>query len=514
MTPIVLLILDGWGIAKKNKGNAVELAHKPNFDSIWKKYPHTELKAHGKFVGLPDNQVGNSEAGHMNIGGGRIIKQDSVLISEAIADGRFQKNLAINSVMKAVIEKKTSLHLMGLVSENESPHSDLNHLYALVDLAYIRGVKNVYLHLFTDGRDSKQFDTINIIDKIIARVDGQAHISTLIGRYYAMDRGKNWDRTGKAYRCLVNGEGLVFDTPHKALLHAYNQTKTDEYIEPSIIAKNKQDIKNSRIKNNDGVIFFNLRSDRARQMTKPFVQEDFNKLNENAFKRGVVLKNLDFCTLTDFGPDLDDIEAAFPSADIKNTLPMILKDYKQIYLAETEKYAHMTYFINGGYADRVSGEDRIQILSKKIMSYADAPEMKVYELTTMVKSLLTKRNYSFIAINFANPDMVGHTGNLKANIKAVEAVDKCLGMLVNAVLKKNGTLIVTADHGNAEKMIDLETDEVWSGHTTNSVPLIIVSNKKIKKLRTGVLGDIAPTIYDLLEIKNLPKELNNSLIEK
>ena len=249
-------------------------------------------------------------------------------------------------------------------------------------------------------------------------------------------------------------------------------------------------------------------------MTKPFVQEDFNKLNENAFKRGVVLKNLDFCTLTDFGPDLDDIEAAFPSADIKNTLPMILKDYKQIYLAETEKYAHMTYFINGGYADRVSGEDRIQILSKKIMSYADAPEMKVYELTTMVKSLLTKRNYSFIAINFANPDMVGHTGNLKANIKAVEAVDKCLGMLVNAVLKKNGTLIVTADHGNAEKMIDLETDEVWSGHTTNSVPLIIVSNKKIKKLRTGVLGDIAPTIYDLLEIKNLPKELNNSLIEK
>jgi len=515
MAPVVLIILDGWGLIHKNKGNAVELARKPNFDRLWSEHPHTRLNAHGKYVGLPDNQVGNSEAGHMNIGAGRIIKQDAVLVSEAIVDGRFQKNLALNETIRNVIAHKSSLHLMGLISENESPHSALDHLYALVDLAYIRGVQRVYLHLFTDGRDSRQFATINVIDKIIKKIDGQAQVATLIGRYYAMDRGKNWERTEKAYRCLVESKGLIFESPHEALLHAYNQQKTDEYIEPSIIAHKKSTITESRIKDDDGIIFFNLRSDRARQLTKVFVQKDFNKLNLGAFKRGPMLKNLSFCTLTDFGPDLDNIKAAFPSADIKNTLPMILKGRKQIYIAETEKYAHMTYFINGGYADKVAGEDRVHIRSKKVISYADIPEMRAYELTTMVRLLLVQRKYDFIAVNFANPDMVGHTGNLKATIKAIEDVDKCLGMITQAVLKKDGILIVTADHGNAEKMIDLETNEVWAGHTTNQVPFIIVSNKKIRKLRTdGVLGDIAPTIYDLLGVKDLPTELNNSLIKK
>ncbi|KKR07044.1 MAG: 2,3-bisphosphoglycerate-independent phosphoglycerate mutase [Parcubacteria group bacterium GW2011_GWC2_39_14] len=514
MVPVVLLILDGWGIAKKNKGNAIELAHKPYFDRLWHEYPHAQLKAHGKYVGLPDDQVGNSEAGHLNIGAGRIIKQDSVLIFEAIAEGRFPKNLALNSTLQNVITNKSELHLMGLVSEEESPHSSLDHLYALVDLAYVRGVKNIHLHLFTDGRDSRQFATINIIDKIIARIDGQARLSTLIGRYYAMDRGKNWDRTEKAFRCLVQGQGLVFRSSHEALLHAYNQKKTDEYIEPSIIATDKKTVKDSRIKDNDAVIFFNLRSDRARQLTKSFVQDKFNKLNPNAFVRGPMLKNLTFCTLTDFGPDLDDIKTVFPSADIKNTLPMILKNHKQVYLAETEKYAHMTYFINGGYSEKVDSEGRLQIVSDNIMSYADRPVMKVNELTSAVKDFL-KQKYAFIAVNFANPDMVGHTGNLQSTIKAIEDVDKCLGRIADAVLKKKGVLIVTADHGNAEKMIDLETNEVWAGHTTNPVPFIIVSNKKIKKLRPdGVLGDIAPTIYDLLEIKSLPTELNNSLIKK
>lgn len=515
MAPVVLIILDGWGLTHKNKGNAVELAQKPNFDRLWSEYPHTRLNAHGKYVGLPDNQVGNSEAGHMNIGAGRIIKQDAVLVSEAIFDGRFQKNLALNETIQAVIEHKSSLHLMGLISENESPHSAMDHLYALVDLACVRGVQHIYLHLFTDGRDSRQFAATNIIDKIIQRIDGQAQIATLIGRYYAMDRGKNWERTEKAYRCLVESKGLVFESSHEALLHAYNQGKTDEYIEPSIVANKKSAITESRIRSNDGVIFFNLRSDRARQLTKAFVQKEFNKLNFSAFKRGPMINNLTFCTLTDFGPDLDSIKVVFPSADIKNTLPMILKERKQIYIAETEKYAHMTYFINGGYANKVAGEDRAHIRSKKVMSYADTPEMRAKELTTMVKLLLVQRKYDFIALNFSNPDMVGHTGNLKATIKAIEAVDKYLGKIAHSVLIKDGILIVTADHGNAEKMIDLETNEIWAGHTTNQVPFLIVSNKKIRKLRAdGVLGDIAPTIYDLLGVKDLPTELNNSLIKK
>jgi len=510
MAPLVLLILDGWGIAPKNKGNAIELAHKPNFDSIWHRYPHTKLKAHGQFVGLPTNQVGNSEAGHMNIGAGRIVKQDSVLISEAIADGRFQKNMALNQAIQAAINNKSDLHLMGLVSEEESPHSSLDHLYALIDLAYVRGAKNIYLHLFTDGRDSRQFATINIINKIIEKIDGQARIVSLIGRYYAMDRGKTWERTEKAYKCLVSGGGLVFADAHEALLHAYNQNKTDEYIEPTTIAKDQREIKETRIKDNDAVIFFNLRSDRARQLAKPFVQKFFNKENANAFNRGAMLKNLTFCTLTDFGPDFDNVLTAFPSGVIKNTLPMLLSPLKQVYVAETEKYAHMTYFINGGYADKVDQEERVHIQSDKIMSYADKPEMKVKEITHAVRNFIRNR-YDFIAVNFANADMVGHTGNLKATISAIEAIDKCLGELERTVLKAKGTLIVTADHGNAEKMIDLKTNEIWAGHTTNPVPFIVITERKLKRLKEGVLGSIAPTIYDLLGLKIPAKVLNDSL---
>ncbi len=515
MGPVVLLILDGWGLAPKNKANAIEFAHKPNFDYLWKHYPHTQLMAHGKYVGLPNNQVGNSEAGHMNIGGGRIIKQDSVLISEAIADGRFYKNTAINNVIEVVNKNKSRLHLMGLVSDNESPHVDLDHLYALVDLAYMRGVKDVFLHLFTDGRDSKQFATIKIINNILQRVEGQAKVVSLIGRYYSMDRGKNWDRTEKTYECLVSGKGLFFKEPHDALTHAYNQNKTDEYIEPTIIASTKAEGLETRIKNHDGVIFFNLRSDRARQLTKPFVQTDFNKKNPGSFVRKHILKNIAFCTLTDFGPDLDSIDSAFPSADIRYTLPIILSQKKQLYMAETEKYAHVTYFINGGYADKVDGEDRLHIHSDVIMSYATKPGMKVEELTQKVVSFLQKKQYDFITLNFANPDMVGHTGDFNATVKAIEAVDECLGIIYQEVLKQEGTLIVTADHGNAEKMIDLETNEIWGGHTTNPVPFMLVCNNAQKiKLRSGVLGDIAPTIYEIMKITELPSMLNKSLILK
>lgn len=504
MTPLVLLILDGWGIAPKHAGNAIELARKPNFDQLWKEFPHTQLKAHGKYVGLPASQVGNSESGHMNIGAGQKIEQDAVRISEAITDKRFQKNTALLQTIKHVKQNNSRLHLMGVVSDGESPHSCLEHLYALVDLAHTQKVKNIFLHLFTDGRDSPQFSAIKILDELFHKINGKAELASLIGRFYAMDRSKNWPRTKKAYEALTDARGDCFETYEQAVTRAYNQGATDEYVEPAILCQKKE----SRIQDNDGVIFFNLRSDRARQLTKCFVQKDFNQQNPGSFKRGTVLKNTSFCALTDFGPDLDSILTAFPSADIENTLPIILRHKKQAYIAETEKYAHMTYFINGGYADPVNGEKRKRIDSKKIKSYATKPDMRAYGLTKEVRRFLQIKKFDFVAVNLANPDMVGHTGDLKATVRAIEHCDKNILEIAKLVAKRNGTLIITADHGNAETMLDLKTNEIYPRHTTNPVPFILV-NKKLQKqkLQEGILGNIAPTIYKIMDIKYPEKEL-------
>jgi 2,3-bisphosphoglycerate-independent phosphoglycerate mutase len=511
--PFVLLILDGWGIAPKNRGNAIELAKKPNFDEFWKKYPHTQLRAHGEFVGLPKNQVGNSEAGHMNIGADSVVEQDSTLISSEIKSGRFFNNPGLLKAINHAKKSRSALHLFGLVSRDGSPHSSLDHLYALVELAYTHEVKDVYLHLITDGRDSPQFSALGILDKIFKKINGKARLASVMGRFYAMDRGKNWERTEEAYDCLTLGTGFYGSNYSDVILHAYNQKITDEYIEPSVICgqRNQGQIRNSRLSDNDAVIFFNLRSDRARQLTKCFVQKNFNKDNPGAFRRRKVLKNLVFVAFTDFGPDLDQVTTAFPSAVLKDTLPMVLSDLRQLYIAETEKYAHVTYFINGGYADPVNGEDRVRISSVKVVSYAEKPAMSVYKIKDKIKSVLKANKYDFIVANFANPDMVGHTGNLKATIEAVEHVDKCLGEVVEVVLKKKGTVVVIGDHGNAEKMIDLKTKEVWTEHTTNKVPFILIGDdfKKIK-LREGVLSDVAPTIYNLLK-KNI--KINKGLIK-
>ncbi|MEK7159812.1 MAG: 2,3-bisphosphoglycerate-independent phosphoglycerate mutase [Patescibacteria group bacterium] len=512
MTPVVLLILDGWGIAPPNRGNAIELAKKPNFDRLWEKFPHTTLKAHGHFVGLPDEQVGNSEAGHINIGAGRCIEQDSTIISESISDGRFKKNLAFREVFEYVKKNKSGLHLLGLVSDGDSPHSSLDHLYELVNLAYNQGLRKIYLHLITDGRDSAQFSALNIVDTVLKNVYGKATIASLIGRFYAMDRAKNWERTEAAYDCLVGTGGDCFADYRDAILHAYNQKITDEFIFPAIICKDKKHSGSSRVKDNDAIIFYNLRSDRARQLTKCFVQNDFNKKNKKAFKRSRVLKNTLFCAFTDFGPDLDHILTAFPCSDIENTLPSVLSKRKQVYIAETEKYAHVTYFINGGFADPVNGEERLRIASPKVRSYDLKPEMSVYAVTDSVLKYIEK-DFNFITVNFANPDMVGHTGNLEATVKAIEHVDACIGKISQAVMKKNGCLIITADHGNAEKKIDLETNEIWAQHTTNPVPFILADeSRKGVKLKTGSLGNIAPTIYEIMNQTHLPRQLFKSLI--
>jgi len=513
MRPLVLLILDGWGIAPASKGNAIEAAKKPHFDKLWDKYPHTTLDASGKHVGLPDGWVGNSEAGHANIGAGRIVKDDMVIISEDITNGRFQKNLALNQTVDFVLKNKSRLHVMGMASDGQSPHSSLEHLYSIVELASARGVKEVYLHLFTDGRDAPQFNAIKIIGNIGKRVNGKGRIVSLIGRFYAMDRGKNWDRTKQAYDCLIGVDSLRFSTPEQAILHAYNKKVTDEYLEPSMIGASAKEQKKSRIQNEDGVIFFNARSDRARQLAKCFVQKEFNKLNPGSFRRNVALANILFCALTDFGPDLDHILTAYPAAALKETLPFVLENLKQVYIAETEKYAHMTYFINGGSADPVNSEIRVRVPSPIVKSYAQKPEMSVRAVTRETLRFL-RANFNFVAINFANPDMVGHTGDFAAVVKAIEVVDGCVKEVARAVLKRHGTLIIIGDHGNAEKMLDLKTGEIWTGHTTNPVPFMLVDDsRRGMKICHGELANVAPTIYDIFGLKKLSNILHKSLIK-
>ncbi|MFZ5365633.1 MAG: 2,3-bisphosphoglycerate-independent phosphoglycerate mutase [Patescibacteria group bacterium] len=502
--PLILIILDGWGLAPKNPGNAIELAQKPNFDFIHAQYAHTEVHAHGHFVGLPDAQVGNSEAGHMNIGAGRVVKQDSVIISRAIRNGTFDKNPAFINLIRHVDKYNSDVHLMGLVSLADSPHMSLEHLLTLTRLTCKR-CQRVYLHLFTDGRDSPQFAAADILRRVQKKLPKHVRIASLVGRFYAMDRNKKWQRTKTAYDLLTLGKGGRYENFDQAVLHSYNMGLTDEFFEPSLLVAKGE--KPALIKENDGVIFFNLRSDRARQLTKCFVQKEFNKLNKGAFIRKKVFKNLAFVTLTDFGPDLNSILTAFPSETCKYSMPKIFKNIRQVYLAETEKYAHMTYFINGGSDAPVNGEDRVRIPSPNVKSYDLKPEMSAYKLTDTILDLFLKKKYDYYAVNFANPDMVGHTGNLDACIKAIHAVDKCLGAIYKKFIKAGGTCVVTADHGNAEKMIDLKTGEKFTEHTTNKVPLIIANSKQYNLRKNGKLGNILPTICSVLNTKIPGKKL-------
>lgn len=507
--PMMLLILDGWGLAPKSKANPIELADKQNFDFLWENYPHTKLFAHGKHAGLPDNQVGNSEAGHLNIGAGKVVLQESVFISKKIDDGTFYKNPAFKQLITHVNKNKSELHLMGLISSESSPHMNLKHLYALAELA-CENCSEVYLHLFTDGRDSPQFAAIDILHRVQKKLPKKARIVSLIGRFYAMDRNRNWQRTQKAYELLTQGKGQKFENIDKAIIHSYNKGLTDEYLEPSlIVGKNEKPI---AIDSNDGVVFFNLRSDRARQLTKCFVQTNFNKQNPKAFKRKKILKNSTFVALTDFGPDLDDILTAFPSITVKNTMPMLLSDFRQIYVAEGEKYAHVTYFVNGGSDKPVNGEHRLKVPSPRNEHYDEVPEMSAYKITDRLLEFLSENRYDFYFVNFANPDMIAHTGNIEEGIKAIEVIDECLGRIYEKIKEIGGVLLVTADHGNAEKMIDLETGEKFTQHTTNKVPFILVDSENIKFKSGGKLGNILPTVLDLLG-KKIPKDKLKSLIK-
>jgi 2,3-bisphosphoglycerate-independent phosphoglycerate mutase len=512
--PVILIILDGWGIAPPSRGNAITLAKTPTMNGLAKKYPYTELCASGKGVGLPAHQVGNSEAGHMNIGAGRMVEQDVVRISNSIKDGTFFKNAAFQEAIKNVKKNNSTLHLMGMLSGDMSPHSDPEHILALLDLARKNGVKGAHLHLFTDGRDSPQYASLKMIEALERNLKNGERVATIMGRFYAMDRKKKWSRTEEAFNAIVLREGKSAKSPQAAITESYNRGESDEYIRPYIMTENNKKI--SGIKDNDSVIFFNLRSDRVRQLAKTFVQMDFNKKNSGAFKRKKIFKNLCFVALTDFGPDLDSILVAYPSADLKETLPMRLKGFKQLYFAEEEKYAHVTYFFNGGYANPVAGESRMELPSPNVKSYDETPVMSSAELTRSVLVNLKNGRYDFTVLNFAAPDMIGHTGNLKAGVACCEGVDKFTGRIVGAYLKAGGTAIITADHGNIEEMINLKTGEIDTEHSTNPVPFILANNKlrgKIKLRKGGVLGDIAPTILDIIGLEK-PKEMTGKSLIK
>ncbi|MDD5551856.1 MAG: 2,3-bisphosphoglycerate-independent phosphoglycerate mutase [Candidatus Pacebacteria bacterium] len=509
---ILLIIIDGLGLSDKKEGNAFTLAKTPYLDYAWKNYPHTKLLCHGKYAGLPNNQDGNSEAGHMNLGAGRVVLQDAIFISNSIKDGTFFKNEAFRQAIYHLKKHKSKFHLMGLLSGKESPHVYPDHLYGLFELAKREKIKPI-LHLFTDGRDSSPHGSIEFLRHLKKNFKNGEVVASIVGRFYAMDRKKNWSNIEKVYNLLTLGKGVEVESAEDAIVKSYNQGLTDEFIMPSVIMKDGKPT--ATIDENDIVIFFNLRSDRARELTKPFTQEDFNTLNPGAFKRKKIPKNIRFVAMTDFGPELSKILTAFPSRDVVNSLPFALCeregicDGKQLYIAESEKYAHVTFFFNGGWSVPVVGEETIRVPSPDVDCYDKTPEMSAVKLTKILKEKIKKGNYNFICVNYANPDMIAHTGDLKAGIKCLEVLDKLIKSLINEALKNNFICVVTSDHGNIEEMLNTETREVDTKHSKNKTPFILISKEKKYKnirLKEGVLGDVAPTILEIMGIKK-PKEM-------
>lgn len=511
--PVVLVICDGFGSAPAGlQGNAVLMADTPHLMDLWEHYPHTELFSHGTHVGLPRHQPGNSEAGHMNIGAGRIVTQDAVYISESIEDGTFFRNTAFLELIKHTRKYDTAVHLMGMVSSGRSAHASMDHLFGLLELCRREKVKEVFLHLFTDGRDGPRFAAPAQIHEVESRLRPGERIAAIMGRFYAMDRGRNWPRVDLAYHAIVNGEGLAAPDAETAVLQAYNRGETDEFIVPTVIV-DADHVPVGPVRDDDGVIFFNLRSDRARQLTKAFLLADFEKAVPHAFTRRRVPDDIRFAAMTDFGPDLPNILTAYPARLIRNALPEVLKGLKQLYIAEGEKFSHITYFFNGGVAEARSGEHRLMIPSLKVPRYDMAPWMRAREITQTVLAKL-ENGYRFIAINFANADMVAHTGNLEAAVRSVEILDECIGRIWRKVREIDGNLIVTADHGNVEEMIDVATGAIDTEHSSYPVPFLVAGNdlKGYRELPRGVLADVAPTVLDLLGIPAPPEMTGRSLL--
>lgn len=507
---ILLLVMDGFGINEKREGNAIALAKKPNLDRLFLTYPHTVLGASGLDVGLPEGQMGNSEVGHLNFGAGRIVYQEITRIDKAIRDGSFFENKVLLEAVNKARESNSTLHLMGLVSDG-GVHSSLDHLYALLKLAREKGLEKVYVHAFMDGRDTSPFAGKDYIRELLGKFKeyGIGCLSTIVGRYYAMDRDKRWERVEKAYRAMVNGEGKLASDPMKAVEQSYEEEVTDEFIKPIVVTQDGNPL-SGRIRENDVGIFFNFRADRARELSYVLSEKGFKE-----FDKGNDL-TIHLVNLTQYDEKLKN-PVAFPPKKLKNILPEVLskRGLKQLRIAETEKYAHVTFFFNGGEETPFEGEDRILVHSPKVPTYDLKPEMSAYEVTDRVVQAIESKKYDFILLNYANPDMVGHTGILDAAIKAIEAVDACVGKVVDAIRSAGGTAMVTADHGNAEQMVDYSSGEPFTAHTTDLVPFILVKDGFEGKLRPrGILADVAPTILYLMGIPK-PQEMDGqNLIAK
>jgi len=512
-SPTLLIILDGYGIAEPGKYNAITLAKKPSIDRLFEIYPSTSLGATGLDVGLEKNKMSGSEAGHMNIGAGRIVTQDSSIITKSIRDGSFFMNPALIGAINHIKKFGGKLHVMGLMGDDDSPHSEPEHFRAILRLIKKNGINTAFCHLFTDGRDSfpkSALAHLSHFEKIM-REEAIGKIATLSGRFYAMDRTKNWERLILAYDAMVFARSEKANSARECILNNYNKNLTDEFLMPAYISENGKPV--TKISKNDAIIFFNLRSDRARQFSKLFVAMNKNEILRDNMPVVDKIQNLHFVALTDFGSDLD-VYTAFSESSVSATLPMALGVIKQLYVAETEKYAHITYFFNGGYADPVSGEDRFIIPSPPVKSYAAVPEMSAKKITEHVLKNIKKNAYDFYAVNFANADMVGHTGDLGATVVAIETLDKQISALSKEILKHGGNIIITADHGNAEIMYDEKEHQPNTFHTKNPVPLLLIGDKfRGASLKSkGILGNIAPTILNILKIEKPKAMKENSLL--
>jgi 2,3-bisphosphoglycerate-independent phosphoglycerate mutase len=520
--PVGLIVLDGWGIAQPYSGNAISQAKIPVLNDLISHYPTMTLRASGEAVGLPWSENGNSEVGHLNLGLGRIIYQNLPRINKTIADNSFFSNQALIGAFKHARENKSKVHLLGLVS-NGCVHSSIEHLEALLAMAKNEKIDDIFIHAILDGRDTAYNSGQNFIKDLerAIREHGRGKIATISGRFYAMDRDNRWDRISKSYAAITEGRGNKSETANRAIEESYLKKIYDEEFAPAVIYESGNPV--ALVEDNDSIIFFNYREDRARQITKAFVLPTFDK-----FKRPKYLRNLHFVTFTEYEKDLP-VEVAFPPESLKNTLGEVISraGLKQLRIAETEKYAHVTYFFNGGEETKFKGEDNELIPSPHITSYDLKPEMSAPEVAEKLVKHIDNDEYDFFLVNFANADMVGHTGNIKASVKAIETVDKCLGKVVKSVLAKDGAVFITADHGNAEDMFNMQTGSIDKEHSTNPVPFIIVSrqfeglnlggqeapNGDLSLIKPqGILSDVAPTILKIMGIEKPEDMTGRALI--
>ena len=497
----MLVIMDGVGLNDEINGNAFKMANTPNIDRLIAKYPNTYIKTSGLAVGLPEGQMGNSEVGHTNIGAGRIVYQELTRITKEINEGNFFENPEFKKAIQNVKENDSSLHLVGLLSDG-GVHSHIDHLYALLQLAKNEGVEKVYIHAILDGRDTAPTSGIEYLKQLEEKIKeiGVGVIATLSGRYYAMDRDNRWERVKLAYDAIANGIGNNFKTVQKAIETSYEAQEFDEFVKPIVIVSD-EDKPVATVNSNDSVIYYNFRPDRARELTKSFILDNFDGFETKD------IQNLCFVTMTEYDESIKKANVAYKPQVLKNTFGEYISKlgYSQLRIAETEKYAHVTFFFNGGKEEPYDMENRILIPSPKVATYDLKPEMSAYEVTEEVLKTIEEKNTDVIILNYANGDMVGHTGNIEKAIEAVEALDECLGKIITKLEEVGGEALITADHGNCEYMLDLKTGEPITSHSTFDVPLIVVSDR-VKNLTTGRLCDLTPTLLTLMG-EEIPEEM-------